>query len=432
MGHLVGKDLYREVGRRLDRSSIRAPWSEALHQIVKTAFSEAEADLYVRMPYRLSSLNRIAGVSGIEVDRARPLLERLADKGIVIDTMIGERMHYMPSPMFVGVFEFTMMRMGPDAQPEVFGPLFAEYLEEGTIFGVNCEHGEKVSVLRALPYEDTVEESVEILDYEKASEILESATNFALSYCSCRHEKEHAGGRTCEAPLEVCTTFNRSADYMIRHNMGRQSSKEEIRDNLQRSRDLGLVMSADNVQQGVGFICNCCSCCCNLLLGISRHGYPNNIVTSSFIARSDTDSCKGCGKCSQACPIDAIEMVAPHHSGNGKAKDRRPQIDDDLCIGCGVCALQCNFEAMKLVPRRQKVIHPETTFRRIILQCLERGTLQYQLFDEPENVSHQLMRGVVGGFLKLPPTKRALMSDALRSRFLDALEGHVRRRIGKR
>jgi hypothetical protein len=35
------------------------------------------------------------------------------------------------------------------------------------------------------------------------------------------------------------------------------------------------------------------------------------------------------------------------------------------------------------------------------------------------------MRSFVGGFLKLPPVKRALMSDKLRSRFLDAMKEGV-------
>jgi ferredoxin len=335
--------------------------------------------------------------------------------------------------MFVGVFEYTMMRMGPDAQPEVFGPLFAEYLEDGTIFAANCEGNTKVSILRALPYEETVADHVEILDYERASEVVDAVDSYALSPCSCRHEKEHAGGRDCEAPLMVCTTFGRSADYMIRHDMARPASRSEIEDTLARSRELGLVMSADNVQDSVGFICNCCSCCCNLLLGISRHGFANNVVTSSYIARSEVENCKGCGKCADACPIDAIEMKAPGVPKGEKvrAKDRRPRIDESLCIGCGVCALSCNFDGMKLHERGQRVIHPETTFRRVILQCLERGTLQYQLFDEPDNVTHQVMRGVVGGFLQLPPVKKALMTDTLRSRFLDSLESFAKKKIGR-
>ena len=71
--------------------------------------------------------------------------------------------------------------------------------------------------------------------------------------------------------------------------------------------------------------------------------------------------------------------------------------------------------------REQHVIHPETTFERVILQCLERGTLQNQLFDDPGRLTHKAMRGIVGGFLRLPPVKKALMSDTLRSRFLAAL-----------
>jgi len=71
------------------------------------------------------------------------------------------------------------------------------------------------------------------------------------------------------------------------------------------------------------------------------------------------------------------------------------------------------------------VIHPETTFERVMLRSLERGTLQNQSFDNPQSFSHKFMRGFVGGFLNLSPVKRALMSDTLRSRFLDAMKKGV-------
>jgi len=96
-------------------------------------------------------------------------------------------------------------------------------------------------------------------------------------------------------------------------------------------------------------------------------------------------------------------------------------IDEEVCIGCGVCGLVCDPDAIKMEKRAQHVIHPETTFERVILQCLERGTLQNQLFDEPDRVSHKVMRGIVGGFLRLSPVKKALMSDSLRSRFLGTM-----------
>jgi ferredoxin len=95
-----------------------------------------------------------------------------------------------------------------------------------------------------------------------------------------------------------------------------------------------------------------------------------------------------------------------------------PMVDTSICIGCGVCGLQCTTGAMRLIKRKQRVLHPEDTMERVILQCLERGTLQNQMFSDPGRLDHKFMRAAVGGFLKLPSVKSALMSDMLRSRFL--------------
>ncbi len=61
----------------------------------------------------------------------------------------------------------------------------------------------------------------------------------------------------------------------------------------------------------------------------------------------------------------------------------------------------------------------------MILGALERNTLQYQIFDDPESVTQKFMRGFLGGFLRLPPVKRALMGERLRSRFLSAMKRGV-------
>ena len=191
-------------------------------------------------------------------------------------------------------------------------------------------------------------------------------------------------------------------------------------DILQRSRDLGLVFSADNVKKRLMFICHCCGCCCGIMEGINVHGLPNTLVTSSFIAQVDNETCNGCGKCVSACPINAIELMNAGVKANGKPQ-KLAQVDHSICLGCGVCSLQCPSDALKLDNRAKRVIHPETTFERVILQCLERDTLQNQLFDDPQSLTHKIMRPLVGGFLKLSPVKKALMSDALRSTFLKSM-----------
>jgi ferredoxin len=108
-------------------------------------------------------------------------------------------------------------------------------------------------------------------------------------------------------------------------------------------------------------------------------------------------------------------------------RNRKAKVDTSICIGCGVCVLKCPTEACRLAKREQRVIHPETTFERLMLQCLERGTLQNQIFANPQSLNEKFMKAFVGAFLKLSPVKKALMSDTLRSRFLEAMKEGVRK-----
>ena len=420
MGHLVGKDVYRQLGEKIDGLTMRAPWNEALRAILKELYSEEDAELVVRMPYGLSPLRRLERVTGIPRAELQVRLDDLSARGLVMDLAVAGDTYYAVSPMVIGIFEFTMMRTRGALDHKRWARLFADYLDEGAFYESNAGAGQKVWLMRAVPHDGTVQDHVEVLDYEKAAAIVESADRFGMGLCSCRHEKEHLGERKCEAPLDNCSSFGPAAEYLIRHGFAREVSRSEMLENLARSRELGLVLSADNVRRNVTFMCHCCGCCCNVLLGVTRHGYPNIIVTSSFIAASDRALCKGCGTCTRRCPVGAVPRMAdadPRFRKHG-----RPQVDEALCIGCGVCSLRCRSGAMKLHPRKQRVLHPETTFERVLLQCLERGTPQNQLFDDPGSKGQAFLRALLGGFLRLPPVKQALMSDALRSRFLAAMK----------
>lgn len=62
-----------------------------------------------------------------------------------------------------------------------------------------------------------------------------------------------------------------------------------------------------------------------------------------------------------------------------------------------------------------------------MLQSLEKGTLQNQIFANPHTINEKFMRAFVGAFLRMTPVKKALMSDSLRSRFLSAMKSGVAR-----
>ncbi len=414
MGHLAGKDLYRKLGKKIDSLPMRAPWNENLYAILKELYSSDEAFVAVKMPYGLCTLDQIVKSTRYEKIKLQKTLDGLCAKGLAMDLFFNGKFHYMLSPLVIGIFEFTMMRTGEGLNSKEWARLFHNYLDEGTFYGANFGQGQKVNPLRVLPHEESImeDEHVEILDYEKASAIVENFDSFAVGLCSCRHEKLHAGVKKCDIPLETCTSFGNAGSYMAHRGFAKKISKSEMMENLSRFREMGLVICADNVKKDTSFFCFCCGCCCNVLLGISKFGYPNSVVTSTFIARSDKSSCSECGTCAEACPINAITMEA-----NGG-----PLVDEEICMGCGVCGLKCPNEAMKLVKRKQKVLHPETTFQRVILQSLERGTLQNLIFANPNPIDQKFMRVFVGAFLKLPPVKRALMSDRFRSSFLNFME----------
>jgi hypothetical protein len=76
-------------------------------------------------------------------------------------------------------------------------------------------------------------EALEVLDWERASEVARTATHAAVGVCYCRHKMSHVG-RACGAPLEVCLTFGNTADALARHGFARRIDSAEALDLLAR------------------------------------------------------------------------------------------------------------------------------------------------------------------------------------------------------
>jgi ferredoxin len=419
MGHKHIQESYTRLVNRLNKFPQGAPPSDVLHKILALLFTEREAHLVALLPLRPFTAKRAAKAWKMDLNATKKKLDQLADRAILVDIEDdGNWVYCLPPPM-AGFFEFSMMRVRTDVDQKVLSELFYQYINteddfiKALILGGETPLGRVFVQERALSQEN----ALHVLNYERAAEVICTAQHIGISLCYCRHKMSHLE-RACEAPLDICMTFNNSAASLIRHSFARPVTASECLDLLHRAQANNLVQFGENVRQRVNFICNCCGCCCEALLAIQKLGLVRPIH-SNFIARIQKDRCIDCGNCIDVCPIKAIQI----HEGQNKLEGTGNQIviDETMCLGCGVCVANCPSGALHLDSRSERVITPVDTVHRTVVMAIERGTLQHLIFDNQVLQSHRLLAAVLGAILKLPPVKRAMACKQLKSRYLEAL-----------
>jgi NAD-dependent dihydropyrimidine dehydrogenase PreA subunit len=294
-------------------------------------------------------------------------------------------MQYVLPPPMAGFFEFSMMRTRGDLDQKALAELFHQYLNVEEEFARALFAGGETQLGRAFVDEAALPpgDALHVLDFERASEVARSATHRGVGLCYCRHKMEHLG-RACDAPREVCLTFNGSAESLVRHGHARAIDAAEAPDLLAASRERGLVQFGENVRESVSFICNCCGCCCEAMIAARRFAALHPIHTTRFLPAVDEGRCGGCERCVRACPVEAMAAV----SANDPRRPKRTvaRVDPERCLGCG-----------------------------------ERGKLQDLVFENRLLWSHRALAALLGAVLKLPPAKRLLATEQVRSRYLEAL-----------
>src|SRR5450759_785464 len=157
MGHISGKDIYRQLGKKIDQLPTRAPWNASLHAILKELYTREEADVIVKMPYGFSNLARIVRITKYDRGLLDKILHGLCLKGLVLDIFAQGEYYYSPCPIVVGIFELTMMRTGGNLNTKEWARLFYEYFHASeSIFSANFHQGDKISLMRSLPYEESI------------------------------------------------------------------------------------------------------------------------------------------------------------------------------------------------------------------------------------------------------------------------------------
>jgi len=267
----------------------------------------------------------------------------------------------MLSPVVVGFFEYTMMRTDRADLKELTS-LFDKYFHDPRVAEELFGAGTKM--FRTLIYEQYIPELIhtEVLNYEKAEQVIRDSGGGGLSICACRHKSLHLGN-PCSYPMEdICTSLSRPSEWLVRRGFARKASTDELLKNLERSYKLGLVLTCDNVIDEPAYICHCCGCCCGVLKSITEY-HVQSIQPSNFIPEIDPELCLSCDACVDACHIKALNS----------SEAAQPELNRGKCIGCGVCASACPAEALQMVQRESIHVPPENKIAQMINIALERG-----------------------------------------------------------
>ncbi len=421
MAHQTLKTGYDQLVDRLNRFPQGAPPSKVLYEILQMLFSEREAGLVALLPIKPFTVEKAAQAWHLNESEAQKVLDELAGRAILVDTVSpsGRQTYILPPPM-AGFFEFSMMRLRGDVNQKVLGELFYQYMNVEEEFIKTLFTEGQTQLGRAFVQEAVLssENALHVLDYERASEVIKTASHRGIGICYCRHKMEHVG-RACDAPMDICMTFNASAASLIKHGFAREMDVAEGLDLLQKAQSQNLVQFGENVREGVNFICNCCGCCCEAMIAGRKFGFLHPIHTTNFLPQIDEALCNGCGKCVNVCPVEAMTLVSANNPHRPKMK--KAVLQQEICLGCGVCVSACTQDGIALQSRPQRVITPLNSTHRTVVMAIERGMLANLIFDNQALASHRALAAVLGVILKLPPIKQAMASEQMKSRYLERL-----------
>ncbi len=367
MGHIINakEEIYHALAERLSKTPEGAPINEDLMAILHRLYTENEALVGSKFSSIPMTLDKIASITGIEEKDLKVILDGMSDKGLVLDIPRKDSFYYMLAPMLVGFFEYTFMRTGDYATLKELAELFETYFHsEGVMREIA---GFDTKIMRTLIYESIIPLAVEteVLDYEKATEIIKQSGGGAITMCACRHEASHLG-TACDAPVDVCMSLGKAAEWIVRKGLGKSATVEDLLAVLAKTQELGLVHLCDNVMNKPTYICNCCGCCCKVLRGINEQQVFAT-HSSNFIPSIELERCISCGVCEEKCQIEAITLI---NQGNGLEV---PVLNNERCIGCGACAAACPSGSLIMARRSVLNVTPADGREKFRRMATEKG-----------------------------------------------------------
>ena len=351
------EEAYKKLAERLDALPNGFPPTDdgAELRLLEKLYTPEEAELTSQLRLTKEVPAQVAHRLGHDKAEVRKLLKGMARKGLIAAGKTEAGLGYGLMPFVVGIYEFQAGRID-----EELASLFEDYYTQAFVDVLRV----KPQVHRVIPVNESVKVDMEIRPFESASDLIDGAQAWGVLDCICRKQKELIGD-PCEHPLDVCMMLSKTPNAFDNNPVIHAQTKDEARATLQRAADAGLVHSVSNNQKGLDYICNCCTCSCGILRGMTEIGIANVVARSSFVNQVDEMLCNGCEICVEHCQFDALAM----------GDDAIVQVNSMRCVGCGVCVIQCPSEALGMVlrPEEDLGLPPETIKEWGAQRAMDRG-----------------------------------------------------------
>ncbi len=334
-------NIYERLAANLDAlpNGFPATPDGAEIRLLEKLFSPEEAYLACQLSRQPQTAAEIAVQLDpqIEEREAGKMLKSMARKGLINSERTAGGLGFVLMPFVVGIYEMQIGRI--DAE---LAQLFEAYYVQAFSQALKYQP----AFHRVVPVQESVKVGIEVRPYESAAEIIDQAQAWGVLDCICRTQKALIG-QGCTHPVDVCMAFAPYPGVFDNHPVIQALTREQAHTTLQRAASAGLVHSVSNSQEGLWYLCNCCTCSCGILRGIAEMGIADAVARSPFVNTINLDLCIDCETCLDYCQFQALHLENGH-----------TQVIEIRCVGCGVCVPACPENALHLVRREGSDVLP--------------------------------------------------------------------------
>lgn len=221
-------------------------------KMFKLLVPEKEALLGLSATNKPETAKKIAERAKMPLEKAEPMLQHMAQKGLLFERVTKRGISYYNVPPFIpGFYEYVMTDPETIHNPEV-GKLFRAALDEELGPLLRFADVQGGGLMKVTPVMKEIHAQQKVYSFEDVLTFINNSSRYSVADCACRTAAKLVG-KGCEHPIhDTCMQFDETADYYVRTGRGHYLTKEEAIQTLEMTEKAGLAHCAFQVKEKTG------------------------------------------------------------------------------------------------------------------------------------------------------------------------------------